>query len=75
MPTKHGDEAMEGRPPPKFAVGDLVRANEKAPGDYKGRRGQITDIGPGKAEYGVRFAPEPKKAGTGYLMSWWLDAV
>jgi hypothetical protein len=57
---------------PKFAVGDRVRANDLAPGDYRDRIGRITEIGPGRAEYGVAFTSEPR---TGHLMSWWLDRV
>jgi len=58
----------------KFQVGDRVRANAKAPGDYEGREGVVVEPGPGKAEYGVRFddgrVPRPE-----YLNSWWLDRL
>jgi hypothetical protein len=58
----------------KFKVGDRVRANPKAPGDYVGREGVVAEQGPGRAEYGVRFddgpTPDPE-----YLYSWWLDRV
>jgi hypothetical protein len=28
----------------KFSIGQRVKANEKAPGDYEGREGTISDI-------------------------------
>ncbi len=67
--------ALKGGRRTKFQIGERVRANDKAPLDYEGRRGTITEIGPGRTEYGVRFEPDPPKADTGYLMSWWLDPI
>lgn len=59
----------------KFQLGDRVRANEKAPGDYVEREGTVTDRGP-MGDYGVRFDDgHPTKAGHGYLNSGWLDRV
>lgn len=55
---------------PKFEVGARVRANEKAPGDYKGREGVVAERGPHEAEYGIRF--EGKEL-IEYLNSSWLD--
>lgn len=57
--------------PPKFQVGDRVRANDRAPGDYRGRVGRVVEAGPGRAEYGVLFGTDAR--GLGYLASWWLD--
>ncbi len=59
---------------PKFAIGDRARANENAPGDYEDRIGIITEVGPGRAQYGIRFA-DGREPSTGHLMSWWLDRV
>lgn len=55
---------------PKFQIGDRVMANEKAPMDYRGRLGTITQIGPGKSEYGVTFEHKP-----GFMMSWWIEPL
>lgn len=52
----------------KFNIGDRVVANEKAPGDYRGRKGTIVERGPGKSEYTV--STSGKKI---FLNSWWLD--
>ena len=54
----------------KYDIGDRVTANDKAPGDYKGRSGAIAIRGPGKAEYGVMFDGGKDVE---YLNSWWLD--
>lgn len=59
---------------PKFKVGDTADANDHAPGDYAGRRGLVTEVGPGKSEYRVEFE-DGRQPTTGYLMSWWLDAI
>ncbi len=56
----------------KFSIGDRAQANDKAPGDYEGRVGAITEVGPGRAEYGIRFT-DGQEPSTGHLMSWWLD--
>ena len=55
----------------KFQQGAVVKANEQAPGDYRGREGVVVKRGPGKSEYGVRFNGTPD---FGYLQSNWLDA-
>jgi len=39
----------------KFAIGNPARVNDKAPGDYKGREGVITQRGPRKSEYQSRI--------------------
>jgi hypothetical protein len=41
-PTKR--PADRHSPRPRLQVGDLVMANGRAPGDYRGRRGLITEI-------------------------------
>lgn len=58
---------------PKFEIGDTVRANDHAPGDYRGRRGTVTERGPNKNEYRVEYSDGGQPYG--YLMSWWLDAA
>ncbi|HEV2380942.1 MAG TPA: hypothetical protein VG206_14270 [Terriglobia bacterium] len=57
---------------PKFEVGARVKANGKAPGDYKGLDGTVAERGPGKSEYGVRFDGMTPVV---YLDSPWLDAA
>jgi len=54
----------------KFKRGDKVVANEKAPGDYRGRQAIVVQHGPGTAEYAVNFDGQIV-----YLNSWWLDPV
>ena len=54
----------------KFALGDRVVANEKAPGDYEGSFGTIVERGPGKVEYGVKIDGKEEVV---YLDSRWLD--
>lgn len=58
----------------KFRVGDFACANLFAPPDFQGRRGHITEIGPGSAEYRVEFEDNQMPT-TAYLMAWWLDPV
>jgi|GEM_PF-2478752 hypothetical protein len=58
----------------KFSVGDEVRANEKAPGDYEDRKGVVRECVP-ESQYGVAFAPMEGNASFGYLYSWLLDLV
>ncbi len=58
----------------KFQVGDRVRANEKAPGDYEGRDGVVTDRSL-ESQYQVEFAPLVGNASFGCLYSWQLDHV
>jgi hypothetical protein len=57
---------------PTLAIGDAVRANGKAPADYRGRTGIVTEMGPGDAEYRVEFE-DGERPTTGYLTSAWLD--
>lgn len=57
----------------KFGVGDLVKANDKAPGDYRGRIGRVVSRGPGRCEYGVQFDVDAR--GVGFLDSWCLDRL
>ena len=54
----------------KFNPGDRVVANEKAPGDYRGRQATIVERGPGTTEYTVNFDGQIV-----YLNSWWLDPL
>lgn len=61
---------VKGGRPPKFEVGDRAIGREKAPASFRGRAGKITEIGPGRAEYGVRF--DDTKV-VEYVMSWWID--
>lgn len=56
----------------KFALGDRVVANEKAPGDYESLCGTVVERGPGKVEYGVKFDGKEEIA---YVNSWWLDKL
>jgi hypothetical protein len=56
----------------KFALGDRVVANQKAPGDYQGLCGAIVERGPGKVEYGVKLDGQGE---TIYLDSRWLDKL
>ncbi len=58
----------------KFSVGDQVRANDKAPGDYEDRNGVVTEIAP-ESQYGVAFEPMERNASFGFLSSWQLDLV
>jgi hypothetical protein len=57
---------------PKFEIGDLVIANDEAPGDYRGRRGRIK-ARIERAQYDVAFDTADGGHATGVLMSWWLD--
>lgn len=57
---------------PKFAIGDRARANDKAPSDYRGRVGTIDEVGPGKSEFGLKYA-DGETPDRGHLRSWWLD--
>src|ERR1051325_1686771 len=64
---------LAGRPP-QFEIGDPARATNKAPTDYRGRSGLITEAGPGKSEFRIEFE-DGKRPTTGYLRSWWLDRM
>jgi hypothetical protein len=57
---------------PAFRIGDTARANLFAPADFQGRRGFITEVGPGASEYRVEFEDNLTPT-TGYLMAWWLE--
>lgn len=57
---------------PKFVIGDRARANDQAPGDYRGRVGTIDEIGPGKSEFGLAYS-DGETPDHAHLMSWWLD--
>jgi len=61
----------------KFSLGQHVKANGKAAGDYEDRQGIITDIRliGRTTQYGVRFNHEEGKADDGYFDSWMLDPV
>lgn len=54
-----------------FLVGEYVLANLFAPGEFQGRRGHITEVGPGAGEYRVEFE-DNRLPTTAYLMAWWL---
>jgi len=56
----------------KFATGDRVVANEKAPGDYEGRHGKVLRCLP-ESQYEVQFDGDPR--GPGCLYSWWLAGL
>jgi hypothetical protein len=63
----------DGRPA-ELSVGDQVIANDHAPGDYRGRGGIITEVGPGTSEFRIEFE-DGRRPTTGYLISGWLDRV
>lgn len=65
-------DRQTGKGRAKFAIGDAVIANTKAPGDYEGLKGIIVERGPGRAEYGVKFNGQTEIA---YMNSWWLDPL
>lgn len=57
-------------------VGEEVMTTQKAPSDYRGRRGVITEIasrtGTSTAEYRIEFE-DGRQPTTGYLPAKWLD--
>ena len=57
---------------PTFRIGDGARANDRAPRDYVGRIGMITEFGPGESEFRVEFE-DGRQPTTGYLRSGWLE--
>ena len=59
----------------RLKIGDSVRVNEKAPGDYQGRVGVIIEVPPGRSECRVLFEEESGKALDSYLDAHWLDQV
>lgn len=56
----------------KFRPGDRVRANEKAPGDYRDKPGTVRAYEP-DSQYWVQFDGDTR--GPGCLRSWWLDRI
>ncbi len=38
-----------------FTIGQSVRVGDDAPGEYRGRTGIVTELGPGQDEYRVEF--------------------
>ena len=67
--AKRPADAQSARP--RLQVGDLVMANGRAPGNYRGRRGLITEIGDA-TECRVEF-DDGLQPTTGYLKAVWLD--
>jgi len=55
----------------KFQSGEQVEANDKAPGDYKGRRGVVLQHLAASSEYQVQFDGDDR--GPGWLPSHMLD--
>ena len=64
----------QGGRKPKFAIGDRARANAHAPIAYRGRIGQVTEVGPARAQFSVAYLDGAEPV-SGQLMSWWLDPV
>ncbi len=60
-------------PRQKFAIGSRVVANDKGPTSYAGMRGTVVELGPGRAEYGIKLDGRPYPVE--YLLSPWLDAI
>jgi hypothetical protein len=56
----------------RFGLGDAVRASDDAPRDYAGRRGLVTELGPGTSEYRVEFE-DGRRPTTGYLLARCLE--
>ena len=55
----------------KFQLGEMVTANEKAPGDYEGLRGVVLQHLAASSEYQVQF--DGDDCGPGWLSSHMLD--
>jgi len=72
MPQRADRKPDDNSEPPKFVVGDRVRANPQAPRDYRRRDGTITEIGPGASEYRIEF-DDARQPTTGYLQSSCLE--
>ena len=68
-PAPDGDDGIR-----EFRIGDATYANVFAPADFQGRRGHVTEIGPGASEYRVEFE-DNRLPTTGYLMAWWMEAL
>jgi hypothetical protein len=56
---------------PAYTVGDAVRVSPAAPLEYRGRRGIVTEIGPGDGEYRIEFEDGDRPT-TAYLSAAWL---
>jgi hypothetical protein len=74
MPQRADRKPDENGAPPRFAVGDRVRANPQAPRDYRTRDGTITELGPGASEFRVEF-DDARQPTTGYLLSSCLEKL
>jgi hypothetical protein len=74
MPQRADRKTVDKSEPPRFVIGDRVRANPQAPRDYRRREGTITEIGPGASEFRVEF-DDARQPTTGYLMAPWLEKV
>ena len=55
----------------KFRMGEQVKANDKAPGDYRGLRGVVLQHLTASSEYRVQFDGDHR--GPGWLLSHMLD--
>jgi hypothetical protein len=55
-----------------YVVGDVVEVSADASGEYKARRGIITEVGPGEREYRIEFE-DGERPTTGYLPLAWLS--
>ena len=55
----------------KFQPNDPVTVNDKAPSDYRGRRGTVVGFLIGRSTYAASFDEEPV---LGWLHSEWLDS-
>jgi hypothetical protein len=58
----------------QLVLGDHVVVNDRAPRNFRGRDGFITEVDPGKPEYRVEF-DDGRQPTTGYLMAPWLEPV
>jgi hypothetical protein len=57
---------------PRFTVGDAVMANSHAPGNYRDRRGHVTEVAADGTECRIEFE-DGLRPTTGYLPARWLD--
>jgi hypothetical protein len=55
----------------QFREGDSVFVNNRAPAEYRGRRGIITEVTIGETEFRVEF-DDGRRPTTGYVKSEWL---
>ena len=58
--------------PARFKEGDLVIVNRRAPAEYRGRRGIITEVTTGETEFRVEFDDSVRPT-TGYVKAEWLS--